>query len=94
MINCHRKFKCLFIGNDISTFTVFFEKDYELKKEIPYFKRCPKCSKLICYFCSYYSNENDDIFCCLKRKISKYSNSASTSAKKILMKIFGALFHF
>lgn len=79
-----RKFKYLFLGNNIYTFTVFCIKDCELKKNISYFKECPKCKNLICYFCSYSSSEKDYIFCCLKRGISTHSNNASNLAKEDL----------
>jgi len=77
-------------GNNIKIFKckkdriLFFIKDYELKKNIPYFKKCPKCKNLICYFCSYSSFEYNYIFCCLKREISIYSDNSSASAKKDL----------
>ena len=85
-----KKFMIDKYGNNIKIFKckydriLFCIKDYELKKYISYFKKCPKCNNLICYFCSYSSSKNDYIFCCLKREIYKHSDNASDLAKKDL----------
>ena len=77
-------------GNNIKIFKcnydriLFCIKDCELKENIPYFKKCPKCKNYICYFCSYYSSKNNynSLFCCFKREISTYSDKTSDSVKK------------
>ena len=85
-----KKFMIDKYGNNIKIFKckndriLFCIKDCELKRNISYFKECPKCKNLICYFCSYSSSEKDYIFCCLKRGISTHSNNASNLAKEDL----------